>query len=130
MSRARDKPPDGTYRVAVFDSPAEFFSALRGAPSTTRMSPVGAAKASCAHGGKAAHADLPQSTTSSATWASARRGLAATHGYDTVALSREFHRFDSECFSTQPFARTRARQLRRAIEIACAHRGDEWEAAE
>ena len=32
MSRARDKPPDGTHRVAVFDSPAEFFSALRRAP--------------------------------------------------------------------------------------------------
>ena len=31
--------------------------------------------------------------------------LAATHGYDTAALSREFHRFDSGCFSRQRFAR-------------------------
>jgi hypothetical protein len=56
--------------------------------------------------------------------------LAETHGYDTAALSREFHRFDSGCFSRQPFARTRARQLRRAIEIACARKDDGLEAAE
>ena len=61
--------------------------------------------------------------------AEARR-LAETHGYDTAALAREFHRFDSGCFSRQPFARTRARQLRRAIEIACARKDDGLEAAE
>ena len=115
----------------VFGSPAEFFAALLGPPqhdahvdrwrgeSWLRARREGSAR------GLAAVDDFVGELRER----EAQR-LAASHGYDTAALSREFHRFDAGCFSRQPFARTRARQLRRAIEIACAHRDDEMEAAE
>jgi hypothetical protein len=114
-----------------FSSPAAFFAALLGPPqhdahverwrgeSWLRARREGSAR------GLAAVDDLVGELREH----EAQR-LAAAHGYDTAALSREFHRFDSGCFSRQPFARTRARRLRRAIEIACARRDDEIEAAE
>ena len=115
----------------VFRSPAAFFTALLGPPqhdahvqrwrgeSWLRERRAGSAR------GVAAVDDFVGELRER----EAQR-LAATHGYDTAALSREFHRFDSGCFSRQPFARTRARQLRRAIEIAGARRDDELKAAE
>ena len=115
----------------VFGSPAAFFRALLGPPQLDAHverwrgeSWLRARREGSACGLAAVDDFLAELGEREA------RRLAATHGYDTAALSREFHRFDSGCFSRQPFARTRARQLRRAIEIACARRDDEMEAAE
>ena len=117
--------------AVVFSSPAAFFAALLGPPqhdahverwrgeSWLRARREGSARGLAAVDGFVGELREREA-----------QRLAASHGYDTAALSREFHRFDAGCFSRQPFARTRARQLRRAIEIACAHRDDEIEAAE
>ena len=125
------EPATSPSEGVVFSSPAAFFAALLGPPqhdahvqrwrgeSWLRARREGSAR------GLAAVDDFVGELRER----EAQR-LAATHGYDTAALSREFHRFDLGCFSRQPFARTRARQLRRAIEIACARRDDEIEAAE
>ena len=125
------EPAIPRFAGVVFSSPAAFFTALLGPPqhdahvqhwrgeSWLRARREGSAR------GLAAVDDFVGELRER----EAQR-LAAAHGYDTAALSREFHRFDSGCFSRQPFARTRARQLRRAIEIACAHKGDEMEPAE
>ena len=119
--------PDGI----VFNSPAAFFAAVLGPPQHD-------AHVECRRGelwlrarreGSARGVAAVDDFVGELREREAQR-LAETHGYDTAALSREFRRFDSGCFSTQPFARTRARQLRRAIEIACAHRDGEMEAAE
>jgi len=56
--------------------------------------------------------------------------LAATHGYDTAALRRGLHRWDAGCFSGRPFAKTRARQLGRALDIAIERAGAPALAAE
>lgn len=47
------------------------------------------------------------------------RRLAETHGYDTAALRREYDRFATGSFSRTHGAAARARQLLRAIDIAC-----------
>ena len=115
----------------VFGSPADFFAALLGPPQHD-------AHVACWRGETWLRAQQEGSARGIAAVddflgelreREAQR-LAATHGYDTAALSREFHRFDSGCFSRQQFARARARQLRRAIEIACARKAEELEAAE
>ena len=114
-----------------FNSPAELFAALLGPPQHDSHvvcwrseAWLRARQEGGAHGIAAVDDFVGELREREA------RRLAATHGYDTAALSREFHRFDSGCFSKQPFARTRARQLRRAIEIACAHKAEELDAAE
>jgi hypothetical protein len=123
------EPADCWYGIS-FDSPAQFFAALRGPPQHD-------AHVECWRGemwlrarreGQARGLAAVNDFVAELREKEALR-LADIHGYDTAALSREFHRFDSGCFSRQPFARTRARQLRRAIEIAC-ERKDQLLAAE
>ena len=113
-------------RSVCFSSPADFFAALLGPPQHDAhvVCRRGEAwlrtrQAGCARGIAAVEDFVGELREREA------HRLAAMHGYDTAALGREFHRFDSGCFSRQPFARTRARQLHRAIEIACARRDDE-----
>ena len=124
-----DEPAEDWCGIA-FDSPAEFFAALRGPPQHD-------AHVQCWRGaiwlrerreGQARGYAAVNDFVAALRETEAQR-LAEIHGYDIAALAREFHRFDSGCFSRQPFAKTRARQLRRAIEIACARR-DRLEAAE
>ena len=115
----------------LFDLPAAFFTALLGPPQHD-------AHVECWRGElwlRARRADSADGLAAVDDVVAELREkeaqrLAEIHGYDTAALAREFHRFDSGCFSRQPFARTRARQLRRAIEIACAQKDDGLEAAE
>lgn len=56
--------------------------------------------------------------------------VAAVHGFDTAALRREIDRWSTGCFSREPFAPTRIRQLTRALDIAIAKQGARAEAAE
>jgi hypothetical protein len=114
-----------------FDSPAQFFTALRGPPQHDAHVArwrgelwLRERRAGHARGAAAVNDLLAEQRENEA------QRLAAIHGYDTAALAREFHRFDSGCFSRQPFARTRARQLARAIEIACERRDAQLQAAE
>jgi hypothetical protein len=129
--RAGNSEPAAAAVGICFGSPAAFFAALLGPPQHD-------AHVACWRGETSLRARQEGSARGVAAvddFVGALREreaqrLAATHGYDTAALSREFHRFDSGCFSRQPFARTRARQLRRAIEIAGARKTEKLEAAE
>jgi hypothetical protein len=55
--------------------------------------------------------------------------LAATHNYDTSALRHEYDRWKHGSLSKMDNAPVRARQLRRALDIACERAGAEQQIA-
>lgn len=46
---------------------------------------------------------------------------AEQHNFNTAVIRQQLHRWEAGCFSREPFAPIRARQLRRALDIAIAH---------
>lgn len=119
-----------TFQLQTFPTPEAFFAAMFGPAQHDAHVRCRAAHLWLAEKGRELSVldDVIAETLAESREREAQH-LAEVHGYDTAALRRELHRFEAGCFSTEPYAKTRARKLGRALDIAVAWHGAASEAA-
>lgn len=99
----------------LFGSPEDFFAFVLGAPQHDAHMQAYRCRRNLdrmAAQGDAGCASIEQ-------WQAEQ--AAERHGYNTAVLRQHLHRWEAGCFSREPYAPTRVRVLRRALDIAIEH---------